>query len=102
MLFAVTSSDACEACRPRSAVFSPKKVEIPLGISGLEVQDAVDGGGGRRDAHRSALVGGALVAQVLLAGHHPGQVVQERQLLAHERAVDGVLALDLAEQAAQL
>src|SRR5215212_7059657 len=100
MLCAVTSSARWWASRPRSVVLRAKKEETGIGLR-LEVQrpqlarglrDGRGGGVGRRRP----------VAGLLLAAHQAGEVVEERELLAHEGAVDAVLAGDLAEQAAQL
>src|SRR3954452_17188765 len=66
----------------------------------LEVERAVNrrrGGGGCGSAGA-----GAAVAGLGLLADQPREVRQERELLAHQRAVDPVLARDLGEQAAQL
>src|SRR4051794_16400193 len=106
MLWAVTSSERCWASRPRSAVLRPPKALTDT--SGLQVQDAAHGPDAARPrrgvqgrAHRGARLAGRLVADVLAVdAHHARQVREEGQLLTHERPVDGVLALDLREQAA--
>src|SRR3712207_6916576 len=102
MLCAVTSSARWWATSPLSEVFRPKKEEMPMAL-GLQVQgpegdDRRRGRRGRGDLARRAVarVGGGAAA------HQAGQVVEEGELLAHERAVDPVLAGDLGEQAAQL
>src|ERR1700744_2490740 len=80
MLWEVVSSASCWAIRPRSAVCNPMKGET--GTSGLHV-------------HQPAAAG---------LGFFSGdaqQVVEEGQFLAHQGAVDAVLAGDLGEQAAQ-
>src|SRR4051812_24454312 len=97
MLWPVTSIARWWASSPRRVWLRPKKVEICVMALCLEVQDAVLGGsGGGRGAGLRAVAG------VRLAADEAHQVVQERQLLTHERAVDAVLAGDLLEQAAQL
>src|SRR4051794_16303029 len=93
MLCEVTSSARCCASRPRSVVWIPRKVETGIAL-GLQVEDAV----------RALSRGGAggLVASLRLLAHEAHQVVEERELLPHERAVDAVLTGDLVEQAAEL
>src|SRR6201986_1955022 len=80
MLWEVVSSASCWEISPRSAVCRPMKVET--GTSGLHVHQPPAAGLG------------------FFAGD-PQQVVEEGQFLAHQRAVDAVLAGDLGEQAAQ-
>ena len=68
----------------------------------LQVQGVVQG---RRRAAGPPALGGrpaGLVAGLGLVADEPDEVGEERELLAHQRAVDAVLARDLAEQAAQL
>src|ERR671917_83029 len=99
MLWPVTSIARWCASRPRSVCWRPKKVEIcviALCLC-LEVEDAVLGG---RGGGSGALL--RAVARVLLTADEAHQVVEERELLTHQRAVDAVLASDLVEQAAQL
>src|SRR3954469_537506 len=103
MLCAVVSSARWWAVRPRSAVWSPKKAEMPVIALGLEVERPQPGGlrrGGRGDWR--AGLGGRAVAGLGRGAHEAREVVEEGKLLAHERAVDAVLAGDLAQQAAQL
>src|SRR5215211_910239 len=98
MLWPVTSIARWWARRPRSDCWRPKKVEICVIALGLEVEDAVLGGGVRR-------LGGAglrAVARLRLVADEAHEVVEEGELLTHQRAVDAVLAGDLLEQAAQL
>src|SRR5919204_4255013 len=94
MLWPVVSSAACWASSARSVVSSPKKVEMFAIALGLQVQDVVAGGTGGG-------AGGA-VARLGLLAEHPHEVVDEGQLLTHQRAVDAVLARHLVEEAAQL
>src|SRR5215212_4213388 len=96
MLWPVTSIARWWASSPRRDCWRPKKVEICVIALGLQVQDAVLGGGGVRRGRLRA------VARLRLVADQAHQVVQERELLAHERAVDAVFAGDLLEQAAQL
>src|SRR4051812_3777555 len=66
----------------------------------LEVERAVNrrrGGGGCGAAGT-----GAAVAGLGLLADQPRQVRQERELLAHQRAVDPMLASDLGQQSAKL
>src|SRR3954454_20204674 len=66
----------------------------------LEVERAVNrrrGGGGC-----GAAGAGSAVAGLGLLADEPRQVRQERELLAHQRAVDAVLASDLGQQSAKL
>ena len=56
----------------------------------------------RPGAVRHRRAGEVAVAGLGLGAELAHQVVEEGELLAHERAVDGVLAGDLGEQAAQL
>src|SRR5439155_22596113 len=103
MLCAVVSSARWWASRPRSAVFRPKKLETAVIASRLEVERPARGGArGRGGQVGGAGLGGRAVAGVRGRAHQPGQVVEEGELLAHQGAVDAVLAGDLAEQAAQL
>src|SRR3954471_9839443 len=99
MLCAVTSSARWWASRPLSVVLRPKKAETVDIALGLEVEGP-EGDGGRR--LRRGLLGRRAVARVGRGAHEAREVVEERELLAHEGAVDAVLAGDLAEQAAQL
>src|SRR5215204_2351857 len=98
MLWPVTSIARWWARSPRSDWWRPKKVEIWVMALGLQVQDAVLAGrrGGLGGAGLRAVAGLGLVAD------QAHQVVEEGQLLPHQRAVDAVLAGDLLEQAAQL
>src|SRR3954447_13944439 len=101
MLWPVVSSMRCWAKRPRREVCMPKNEETGIGFSvssGLEVQSAVDGGCWGGTASR---VGRAVTRLGLLADQ-AGEVRQGREPLAHQGAVDAVLASDLGEQAAQL
>ena len=93
----MTSRPRCCASRPRSAVWRPMKLETFM--------PACPGRGGsraRRAAGAGELLARRAVARLLVGADEAGQVLEERKLLAHEGAVDDVLALDLAEQAAQL
>src|ERR687893_288342 len=100
MLCEVTSSARCSVSRPRSDVFNPMKVEIGirpclLSLVVDDVKGGMCGGGSRARA-------GPVAAALRCPAEHPREVLEEGQLLAHERAVDRVLALDLGQQAAQL
>src|SRR2546429_3408721 len=101
MLWPVVSIASWCASRPRSAVCSPMKDEMPIArSSSLQIEHPPlrrgEGGGS----------GGALAAGVIAhvgaAVGQPQQVIEERELLLHQRTVDAVLALDLLAQAAQL
>src|SRR5919197_5474326 len=101
MLCEVTSSARCWASRPRSEVWMPTNVEIDIAL-GLDVEDAVrDRRGGPRGGGRAGR-GGRAVARLRLGADQAREVVEERELLAHQRAVDAVLAGDLGQQPAQL
>src|SRR3954452_2914892 len=78
---------------PRSAVSSPRKVEIPI-VLGLRVED----GEGLRRARPAARP----VTGLGRARHEAHQVVEERELLADQHAVLVVHTADLEQQAAQL
>src|SRR3954462_7349387 len=98
MLCVGTSNARCWASRPLSAVLRPKKAETVDIALGLEVERP-QRGGARRGRGRGLRRGP--VAGVRRGAHQAGEVVEERELLAHQGAVDAVLAGDLAEQAAQ-
>src|SRR4029450_388943 len=96
MLCVATSRACCWAIRPRSEVCNPRKLEIDI-RSGLQVERSE----GRARGRTPGAVGGRGVAGVELAAQLAHEVVEERELLAHERAVDRVLAGDLGQQSAQ-
>src|SRR3954447_4328944 len=95
MLWPVTSSARCWASRPRSAVSTPMKVEMPPMALGPHVQGGDDRSGGAR-------VPRGVVAALRRAREQAQQVVEERELLADQDLVLLVDALDLAQQALQL
>src|SRR4051812_28007795 len=130
MLWAVTSSACCWARSPRRLVLRPKKLEIDMarpagpgsGCGGRRPwarRRRARSAGGRRPRRRwgRSIAGGgagglgrgvgglarrAVAAGVVVGADHAREVVEERELLAHEGAVDRVLAGDLGQQAAQL
>src|SRR3954466_14742897 len=93
MLCPVVSRACWWAWMPRSAVSSPRKVEIPM-VLGLRVEDG-EGLGRARPA-------AGPVAGLRRAREQAHQVVEERELLADQDAVLVVHAADLEQQAAQL
>src|SRR3954465_5339757 len=93
MLCPVVSRAAWWAWMPRSAVSSPRKVEIPI-VLGLRVED----GEGLRRARPAARP----VTGLGRARHEAHQVVEERELLADQHAVLVMHTADLEQQAAQL
>src|ERR1700733_14485613 len=99
MFWPVVSIAICAASRPLSAVCRPRYVGIVIARSHCQVEDAVAGDvGGRRGQPVTAGV-------VALVAAEPGELeemVEEGQLLAHQRAVDVVLALDHLEKPAEL
>src|SRR5690348_2236714 len=100
MLCEVVSIAACAAVKPRSAVCSPVKLGIAMVSLDLEVQGPTVGG--VRDGHGGGPLASAVIDRLAALAGQPQQVVEERELLAHERAVDVVLALGLLKQAAKL
>src|SRR6476646_2581941 len=95
MLWPATSSARCCARRPRSAVSTPRKVEMPAMALGPHVQRGDDGSGG-------AGVAGGRVAALRRTQEEPKQVVEERELLADQALVLLVDPADLAEEALEL
>src|SRR6516225_7487262 len=98
MFWPVVLIAACAASRPLSAVCRPMKVGI-MARSYLQVEHAVSGylRGGAPEP-----VAGGVVALVSAQTRQLEQVVEEGELLAHQRPIDVMLALDELEQATQL
>src|ERR1700728_34412 len=97
MLLPVTSSAACSAISPLSAVCSPCRVGIDIG-SGVQVEDVQVAARARACDWRGRSVGVVAVDSVECENAH--QVVEEAEFDLHQRAVAGVLALQLSEQTA--
>ena len=107
MLWPVTSIACCCASRPRSEVWRPKKAEVTGGSAQAwrsrarsERVSVAATAPWAPGAERIAA--GRVRARVAGRGRvdEPQQVVEERQLLAHQRLVARVLARQLGEQAA--
>ena len=98
MFWPVVSIAACAASRPLSAVCSPMKlgIVIPFSTSRSRTRWPV-----RRRPWSGQPVAAGVVALVAGEADELEEMIEERQLLAHQRAVDVVLALDLLEQPAQ-
>src|SRR5450755_4094994 len=99
MFSPIVSIAACAASSPLSAVFRPAVVGIVIG-SYLHIEDVV--AAGEAPPGQTGEIAGRVVADVTVAVGQTQQMVEEGELLVHQRAVDVMLALDLLEQAAQL
>src|ERR1700733_1903314 len=99
MFWPVVSIAICAASRPLSAVCRPRYVGIVIARSHRQVEDAVAGDVRGRGGQP---VTTGVVALVAAEAGELQEVIEEGQFLAHQRAVDVVLALNLLEQTAKL